>query len=121
MDSKASRRQIINLTRGVTIAASGRVANSFWARLRGLMGAPGLSEGAGLVIMPCNSIHTHFMRFAIDVLYVKRDHTVVGIDRNLKPWRFGRFYKQVHYVIELPAGGAATCQVGDRIELRPAP
>lgn len=107
-----------NLTRGITVVTAGRLASNFWARLRGLMGARGLTAGEGLVIKPCRSVHTHFMRFAIDVLYVGRDDTVVGIDRNLKPWRIGRLYKQAHYVVELPAGGAALCQVGDRLELR---
>lgn len=110
-----------NLTRGITVVIAGRLASSFWARLRGLMGAGGLTAGEGLVIKPCSSVHTHFMRFAIDVLYVGRDDTVVGIDRNLKPWRIGGFYKQAHYVVELPAGGAALCQVGDRLQLRVGP
>jgi hypothetical protein len=57
------------------------------------------------------------MRFPIDVLYVNKGDAIVGIDRKLRPWRIGRFYKQVHYVVELPAGGAEGCQVGDRIEI----
>lgn len=112
---------IDNLTRGVTIVSAGRMASNFWARLRGLMGTRELAAGEGLVIKPCRSVHTHFMRFAIDVLYVGPDDVVVGIDRNLKPWRVGRFHKQVHYVIELTAGGAAVCQVGDRLQLRTGP
>ena len=74
--------------------------------------APPLPAGAGLVIVPSSSIHTQFMRFPIDVLYVNKEDVIVGIDRNLRPWRIGRFYKRVHYVVELPAGGAAGCQVG---------
>ena len=79
--------------------------------------APPLPAGAGLVIVPCSSIHTQFMRFPIDVLYVNKDDVIVGIDRNLHPWRIGRFYKKVHYVVELPAGGAEGCQVGDKLEI----
>ncbi len=56
------------------------------------------------------------MRFAIDVLYVNKDDMIVGIDRDLKPWRFGHFYKGVKYVVEMSSGGAKDCQVGDRIE-----
>ena len=52
------------------------------------------------------------------MLYVNSEDVIVGIDRNLRPWRIGRFYKQVHYVVELPAGGADGCQVGDKIEIR---
>jgi len=108
---------IENRTRGTTIASAGRVADNFWSRFRGLMLAPSLPAGAGLVIAPCSSIHTQFMRFPIDVLYVSKQDVIAGIDRNLRPWRIGRFYKQVHYVVELPAGGAAGCQVGDTIEV----
>jgi uncharacterized membrane protein (UPF0127 family) len=58
------------------------------------------------------------MRFPIDVVYVDKDNVVVGVDRELKPWRFGRFYKKVHYVIELPAGAATSCNRGDEIHIQ---
>jgi uncharacterized membrane protein (UPF0127 family) len=111
---------VTNLTRGTTVVSAGRVADRFWARLIGLMLARPLPAGAGLVIVPCSSIHTQFMRFPIDVLYVNKQDVIVGIDRNLRPWRIGRFHKKVHYVVELPAGGAEGCQVGDRLEISTA-
>ena len=48
----------------------------------------------------------------------ERDHQVVGIDARLAPWRFGRFYKRVRYVVELPAGAAEETgtAVGDLLE-----
>jgi len=109
--------RVDNLTRGAPVVVAGRVARTFWSRFRGLMGVPTLAPGAGLIIEPCSSIHTHFMRFPIDVLYVDREHVIAGIDRNLRPWWIGRFYKKVHYVVELPTGGAAGCQVGDRLQI----
>jgi uncharacterized membrane protein (UPF0127 family) len=108
---------VINLTRGTAVVSAGRVADRFWPRLIGLMLARPLPAGAGLVIVPCSSIHTQFMRFPLDVLYVDKSDVIVGIDRNLHPWRVGRFYKQVHYVVELPAGGAEGCQVGDQLKI----
>ena len=108
---------VTNLTRGTTVASAGRVADHFWPRLIGLMLARPLPAGAGLVIVPCSSIHTQFMRFPLDVLYVNREDVIVGIDRDLRPWRVGRFYKKVHYVVELPAGSAEGCQVGDKIAI----
>jgi uncharacterized membrane protein (UPF0127 family) len=57
------------------------------------------------------------MRFPIDVIYLNKADVVVGVDRELKPWRFGRFYKKVHYVVELPAGTAASCNPGDVIQI----
>ena len=108
---------VTNLTRRTTVVSVGRVAYCFWPRLIGLMLARPLPPGAGLVIVPCSSIHTQFMRFPLDVLYVNKKNGIVGIDRNLRPWRIGRFYKKVHYIVELPAGSTEGCQVGDRLEI----
>ena len=108
---------VTNLTRGTVVVSAGRVADRFWPRLIGLMLARPLPAGAGLVIVPCSSIHTQFMRFPIDVLYVNKEDVIVGIDRNLRPWRIGGFYKKVHYVVELPAAGAEACQVGDKLDI----
>ena len=110
--------QLVNRTRGTTIADCARLADNPWTSFKGLMGCPPLPRGEALLITPSSSIHTHFMRFSIDVLYVNKDDVIVGIDRDLKPWRLGRFYKGVKYVVEMTAGGAAGCEVGDRIERR---
>jgi len=107
--------RILNVSRGTVIAETARAADNPWSSFLGLMGKPALPAGEALLITPSSSIHTHFMRFAIDVLYVNKDDVIVGIDRDLRPWRFGRFYKQVRYVVEMAAGGAAGCEVGDEI------
>jgi uncharacterized protein len=117
LPSRPTSIRIENLTRRTTVVSAGRVADRFWPRLIGLMLARPLPSGAGLVIVPCSSIHTQFMRFPLDVLYVNKEDEIVGIDRNLRPWRIGRFYKKVHYVVELPAGGAERCQVGDQLKI----
>jgi uncharacterized protein len=117
LPSRPTSIRIQNLTRRTTVVSAGRVADRFWPRLIGLMLARPLPPGAGLMIVPCSSIHTQFMRFPIDVLYVNNEDVIVGIDRNLRPWRIGRFYKKVHYVVELPAGGAEMCKVRDKLEI----
>ena len=117
MPAELTNILIENRTRGAMIASAGRIAGTFWPRFRGLMLAPPLPAGTGLVIVPCSSIHTQFMRFPIDVLYVNKEDEIVGVDRDLSPWRIGRFYRKVHYVVELPAGGAAGCQVGDKLAI----
>ena len=64
-----------------------------------------LPAGTGLVIDPCSSIHTFWMRFPIDVLYVDKNGTVLRADRAMKPWRIGPlFVRHGRLVIELPAG-----------------
>ena len=111
--------RIINATRGCVLVTQGRVATNYWTRLRGLIGAAPLASGEGLLISPCSSVHTHFMSFPIDVVYVDRDDEVVGIDASMAPWRFGRFYRRVRYVVELPPGtaDATGTRVGDRLEI----
>lgn len=114
------RISIINQTRGNNLADDARLASSYWQRLIGLMGSKPLVKGEAQIIDPCSSVHTHWMRFAIDVIYVNKDHFVVGIDPALAPWKIGHFYKKVRYVVELPSGTAAATgtQVGDVLNLR---
>lgn len=111
---------IVNTTRNSALSTNSHIARVYWRRLFGLMGKKPLSQGEALIIDPCLSVHTHWMRFAIDVIYVSKENIVVGIDRNLKPWRLGRFYKRVQYVVELLAGSAAATgtQVGDALILK---
>jgi len=112
--------RVVNLTRQRTLVAGGQVANTWWSRLRGLIGSEPLAPGEGLLIVPCKAIHTHFMRFPIDVLYVDAGKEVVGIGHALPPWRFGRLYHRSRFVLELPAGAAnnTDTQVGDRLQIK---
>ena len=118
MSTKPSPLQVENLTRNTTLVSAGRVADNFWTRFVGLMGAAGLAAGEGVLITRCNSIHTHFMRFPIDVLYVSRELAVVHVDRAMAPWRFGRIHRQSSFVVELPAGAAEGTEVGDVLAVR---
>jgi uncharacterized membrane protein (UPF0127 family) len=111
--------RIRNDTTHTVLAARARIAQDFWSRLKGLIGAKALEEGEGLVIMPCSSIHTMFMAFPIDVLYVDAEHRIVDIDIDLKPWRLSLPRHRSHYVVELPAGTVLQTGtvVGDRLSL----
>ena len=88
---------------GAVVCERCRVADSFWSRLRGLMGRTSLSPGEGLLFPRTNSIHTHFMRFPIDVVFRDADARVVAIARDLRSWRLAR-RKGAADVLELPAG-----------------
>jgi uncharacterized membrane protein (UPF0127 family) len=87
-----------------------------WGRFRGLMGQRRLSEGEALLIDPCNSVHTFFMRFPIDVLFLDRDDRVLKMSTEIRPFRvaIGRGARRV---LELATGRAklAGVRVGDRI------
>jgi hypothetical protein len=114
----SSPLQIDNLTRNTSLVTAGRVADNFWSRFVGLMGAAGLDAGEGLLITRSNSIHTHFMRFPIDVVYVSRDLHVVHVHRVMAPWRFGCIHRGSHLVVELPAGAAEGTEVGNVLAMR---
>jgi hypothetical protein len=81
------------------------VADSPWARMRGLLGRSELPRGEGIYLRPAGSIHTFFMRFPIDVVFVDGDGVVVGVERALKPWRTA-WRKGAKAVLELAAGEA---------------
>ena len=85
-----------------------QVADTFLSRLRGLMlrSPQSLPMGTGLLIVPCTSIHMMFMRFAIDVVYLAEDYTVVKTVKNVRPWLgiSACFKKGTWAVLELPIG-----------------
>lgn len=121
MSAARSRQslRVENVTRGQALVTAGRVASNMWTRLRGLIGSRPLEAGQGMLISPCQSIHTHFMGFPIDVLYVGVDRQIVALDEAMVPWRFGRTHRKARFVIELPAGVIARTgtQVGDQLKL----
>jgi uncharacterized membrane protein (UPF0127 family) len=88
------------------------------SRNRGLLGRARLDDGAALILAPCSSIHTFFMRFAIDVLFVKKDGRVVKMYAALPAWRIA-FALGAFAAIELPAGTAAASETrsGDSVVL----
>jgi uncharacterized membrane protein (UPF0127 family) len=89
---------------GKELAADVTVAASFTSRIRGLLGRSSLPAGQGLLIKPCKGIHTFFMKFSIDVVFLDRDNRVVALHPSLHPNRMTRIYLKAHSVLELPAG-----------------
>lgn len=93
------------------VCARCTVANSPWRRLRGLMGRRSLDAGEGLLLRPSSSVHTCFMRFPIDIVFLDRDLTVLDIAPAVRPWR-ARGKRGARAVLELGAGEA------DRLAIR---
>ncbi len=90
-----------------------RVAKTFWQRLVGLQFARPLEPGSGLLLRNCRSIHTLWMRFAIDVIFLNEELEIVEVRRDVAPWRFVvPRAKRVAHTIEVPAGSAASIQIG---------
>jgi uncharacterized membrane protein (UPF0127 family) len=92
------------------------VADRAHRRMRGLMGRRQLSSGQGMVLRPAFAIHTHFMRFPIDVVFLDSDQVVIAIEKNLRPWRTASC-RGAREVVELAAGECDRrgLEVGDRV------
>jgi uncharacterized membrane protein (UPF0127 family) len=93
------------------------VADSAVARMRGLLGRSGLESGEGLLLRPASSVHTFFMRFPIDVVFLGRDGEVLKVAERVPAWRTAAA-RGAKAVVELPAGEAArrALRVGDRLD-----
>ena len=101
---------------GTVVCARCEIADSPFVRMRGLLGRSSLAPDEGMLFRPAGSIHMFFMRIPLDVVFCDRELRVLDVERDLQPWRTaGR--KGAKVVIELPAGGAAGIEPGDRLEL----
>jgi len=92
------------LTDGNVIAMQVEQASTFLSRLKGLMFRASLPTHSALLLEPCPQIHTCFMRFNIDVIFLDAQDCVVEVVENLKPWRMSKFYAKVRRTLELPGG-----------------
>jgi len=113
---------LVNQRTGAPIATSVERAMTRATRKRGLLGRDGMPAGSALMIEPCPAVHTAFMRFAIDVVFVDRKGYAIKIVRNLGAWRIA-VAPRAHAVVELAAGSLAEVDlaIGDRLLLSPDP
>jgi uncharacterized membrane protein (UPF0127 family) len=109
---------LVNQRTGTAIATSVERAVTRATRRRGLLGRDGLGAGCALMLEPCPAVHTAFMRFAIDVVFLDREGYAVKIVRNLVPWRIA-VAPRAHAVVEMAAGTLEhlDLSVGDRLFL----
>lgn len=107
-----------NGTSGEVIAENMNAADTFLKRLKGLMFTKELSPQSGLYIYPCSGVHTYFMNYGIDVLYLDSNNIILAIDEDMKPSRVGRFVKNAVAVVELSSGRAKQThtEIGQAVE-----
>jgi uncharacterized protein len=110
--------RVRNLTRNTILAEHADVADTSAKRRTGLLKHTGLAPGDGLWIAPCEGVHSFFMKFTIDVLYLDRKHRVRKLRPNMAPWRISACLP-ADSVLELPAGTIAATQTerGDQLEI----
>jgi hypothetical protein len=108
-----------DVSEAVVVGHVQRTTSAF-ERMRGLLGRPALALDHGLWIAPCNSVHTAFMRYAIDVVFLDRALVVVHIVPALAPWR-SALRLRARSTLELAPGGAAAAEleIGQRLRWHP--
>lgn len=111
---------IRNLTRNTRLADNLEIAGSGYKRSKGLLGRERLEAGGGMWIVPCEAVHTFFMQFPIDLVYLDRRHRIKKVRSCVPPWRISACLS-AHSVVELPAGTIRETRTerGDMLEILP--
>lgn len=113
---------LYNQTRNTIICRQVVIADTFLARLRGLMFRTSLPPEEALWLRPCNSVHMFFMQFPLDIIFIDKNLVAVHIIEKLPPWRISPLIRQAVSVIELPAGKTAgKVTVGDQLYIGTSP
>ena len=112
---------VLNVTRNTQIATRAEVAGSGVKRSKGLLGRKGLEPGGGMWIVPCEAVHTFFMQFALDLIYIDKKNRIRKVRSNVGPWRLSACLS-AHSIIELPVGAIrdSQSQPGDIVKFEPA-
>lgn len=116
-----SQLRVFNRTRHTVLGTSVQMADCGATRRKGLLGRSGLSSGEGIWIVPCESVHTFWMKFPIDLVYLDRNKKVKKVRSGVGPWRVSACLS-AHSVLELVSGTISTTQTrpGDTLEFSPA-
>lgn len=111
--------KILNLSKGTVFLEDVIIAKSFFARLKGLLGKDNLEEDEGIIIKPCNSVHTIGMKLTIDVAFVDKNNKVIHIISEMPPGKFSPIIRGGVYAIEARAGTIERKQlnIGDKLEI----
>jgi hypothetical protein len=111
--------RLINQTKNTVLAEDIFIANTPWPRIKGLLGKKVLLPNQAIILDPCNSVHTFFMRFPIGILFLDKNYKVVRDISRLGPNRITRIYWHSNRVVELPVGKLelTNTQIGDQLQL----
>jgi uncharacterized membrane protein (UPF0127 family) len=100
------------LMNGKVIADKVYKADRFFKRMIGLMGKKDIAENEGLLIYPCRQIHTFFMRFPIDVLFLSKSGEILFLKEKMEPGFVSPSVKDCFYVLELKGGTISKKGIG---------
>ena len=99
--------RLVSETTGKTVVAQLRIADCFGSRLVGLQFRRPLPSDAGLLLVPCNSVHTCFVRFPVDVVFLDDRGRVLAVRHDLRPWRLAFGPRKTHAALEMTTGAAS--------------
>lgn len=116
--------RLINETRDKILCERCGIADTLFTRVRGLLGRKALADGEGLLIVPCPSVHMFGMKFALDVIFLSREHVVTDFVENILPGKLyvaRRHFGKAHAALEVAPGtiAATATRRGDEIRLEP--
>jgi hypothetical protein len=112
--------QLIHQNSGQVVCPEIKLATSILQRFFGLMGKPALPTGQGLWLEPCDSIHSCFMRFCFDAIFLSKEGEIVHLIQGMRPWRMSPILFKSNVVVELPQGSIeqAGLKIGDKLSLK---
>ncbi len=112
--------RIINITKNTVIADRVEKADTFISRMTGLLNRDSIADDSALIITQCKSIHMFFMKFSIDVIFVDRKNTIVGVVEGIKPFSLSPAFYKSSYAIEGAPGmiKRSQCEVGDLVQVK---
>ncbi|OAS16035.1 DUF192 domain-containing protein [Paenibacillus oryzisoli] len=106
-------------SKNITLANQVRVADKFATKLVGWIGKKTIHDGEALLIRPCNSIHTFFMKVKIDVLFLNKQNKIVSIKEKMKPYSISHVISEAYIVIECKSGTISkyNIEIGDIVSV----
>ncbi len=109
---------VSNITKENIICPNTRVADTFFTRLKGLLGKTDFASDEGLLIIPCQSVHSVGMKFSIDVVFLDNDRQVVALLEKMRPFRCSKFYRDAKMALEIKEGKIQEMriEIGDQLK-----
>ena len=118
-----STTKVVNVSKNNQVVVEKlQIANNPWTRFWGLMGKSQMpiKHYDGLWIEPCADIHSCFMRFEFDAVFVDKEGNVLHLVEKMKPWRISKFVRGGRAVLELDGGTIAQTNIalGDQLAIQ---
>lgn len=100
---------------GAILAGRVKNANTYFSRMIGWIGRKRITKDDGILFRDCGAIHTCFMRFPIDLVYLDKANKVVAVRSAIKPWRIAPLHRHTRHMLELDAHAADGLKRGDQL------